>query len=1329
MIQRIRIIVLLLVGILFGAMGMCVEAAYETMPNISLSADKNAFTTDARDKNTQWYENGYEVSTGVQSSLRMPETGEHLYTYVRTGRVGVGKCIVVHKYATCIHDIYPAGNYYYGEVFGRSKCRQPYYSGWFAYCADCGEPVMDCLLYMSEKTAKQLTYLDLSMGYFYKCPHCDNLEQGVACKTHNCKAISANRYFVRYFANFGSGFMDRSIHMVNNATNYEGTEVTPQTKLNLNTFQRVGYEFVGWNTKKDGSGTFYEDGAEIYNLSMEENANVILYAQWKKSSSVLEIDPKGGRYEGKDKVVRVLGDYATEYEVKMADLTAPKGHTVHFDTASGETIKSITAEMKFSQWCQELPFFGKMEGNRYTFMGQDGSVDRITAVYVPQPIVLPEAVKEGYSFGGWFSDKECTKPVGMAGTTYTPAGDVTLYASWVELQLTADDNYVANQGKGAVNLSWCQKDNRDKVYQIFQRTDNTEWIQVSSAEEKSNHYTVSKAIDFSGRESSYMVPYTGFYRITIAGAKGADYGEYSGGNGSVVEGCFYLEKGDRLDYVIGGRNGYMGGGEATEYGNGGGYSIISHSRNGTMLIAGGGGGATPQSHGGLGGSREQNTGNSNGEKGQAGGGGGYRGGTSGEVVRHFHDETCIHEHIGNSSTYGGCYTVKKICGSRIFERIEMGQGFYYGNISDTGEHIYCARCGSYECPGHSYSIWGYRCSKCSKVYEQKQVECTVMSSYEPGCGKSEKPTCGRENGEILRSNKAYGGSNYVNDMYCIDYDEVQGANGKDGFLRIASSNIGVLNTNFLNGVQATDTASPDIIDMTKVCKTVVGESEIRISFEKPADNGTKYYHQVKSFSKDTQELLCISNQTVNTLTSGVVGYYYVLSDLDKLTVSSSHNYLKEVGENPFLTVPLTEGKRYLHIAAVDRAGNIGPAISIMISKQESLYWPLVTMPLVCKEGGNVFPAAQDATYYVKADDRTNVMVVLEGVMCGTAREDYQINETNFIMENVNKKQSLGMLSIYIPNEEGVTVGCHTYPLQQLQKKVFRESGIRDNSYTIAKRSDLCKRMEVVQGFCLSPELDGQKIQLIPQVAAVGTTETTYSKDEEDRKNSLYLVADAKAPTVKGIDELQNIEVIEFSEREEVTFDITAMDSGSGLNEFYVEVNNHDNGSVQRFGDDSNKGRIKLVISEEDLIFQGDFTVLVYASDHVGNEFLASNDILGVGLDAGIEKILEPDTTVFKRGESGILHIKTIGYVEKVEINYPEFFLQDNDALPQTIHYEIPSYQKIEEIPFMVPLDMPDGEAYISVKAYKSGTTLEETPQIITIKVEGSILDEIRTRLR
>lgn len=55
-------------------------------------------------------------------------------------------------------------------------------------------------------------------------------------------------------------------------------------KLSQNKFKRNGYKFVGWNTKKDGSGTAYKDLASVKNLAKKHGSTVVLYARWVKKS-------------------------------------------------------------------------------------------------------------------------------------------------------------------------------------------------------------------------------------------------------------------------------------------------------------------------------------------------------------------------------------------------------------------------------------------------------------------------------------------------------------------------------------------------------------------------------------------------------------------------------------------------------------------------------------------------------------------------------------------------------------------------------------------------------------------------------------------------------------------------------------------------------------------------------------------------------------------------------------------------------------------------------------------------------------------------------------
>ena len=76
-------------------------------------------------------------------------------------------------------------------------------------------------------------------------------------------------YIIAFDANKGEGSME-SMSMANGE---------PKS-LAEKTFMRTGYAFSGWNTKPDGTGDFYADGASVLNLAETPGDTVILYAQW-----------------------------------------------------------------------------------------------------------------------------------------------------------------------------------------------------------------------------------------------------------------------------------------------------------------------------------------------------------------------------------------------------------------------------------------------------------------------------------------------------------------------------------------------------------------------------------------------------------------------------------------------------------------------------------------------------------------------------------------------------------------------------------------------------------------------------------------------------------------------------------------------------------------------------------------------------------------------------------------------------------------------------------------------------------------------------------------
>ena len=149
------------------------------------------------------------------------------------------------------------------------------------------------------------------------------------------------------------------------------------------------------------------------------------------------------------------------------------------------------------------------------------------------------------------------------------------------------------------------------------------------------------------------------------------------------------------------------------------------------------------------------------------------------------------------------------------------------------------------------------------------------------------------------------------------------------------------------------------------------------------------------------------------------------------------------------------------------------------------------------------------------------------------------------------------------------------------------------------------------------------------------------------------------------------------------------------------------------------------------MFSGDFTVIGYAADHVGNENRICYGTTEFALESSVQRILEPQDPVFKRGESGILTFTTWGYADRVEVIFPECMSVLDPELDRVYEYtDSPGYRITEQLQFMVPLQTPENQKLeITVRAYKGDKKLEDHPTISVIGVSGNVLDELRTRLR
>ena len=1341
-----------------------------------------------------WYPMGTTITTGIASSLRALTVGEHYYDVHRTGEIPVGKWVVSWERGQCIHSANQKHEWK-GLAVGDNICKGAYYSGWYGYCADCGQLLLNAYIYAPRDRMETLRYVNADYGYYYVCqnPACHHLENEGYAQPHVCKQVSANRYVVKYDGNGAaplpsgdyadvSGRMLNSLHMYNNATEFEGMEVNPVTHLTKCSYTRKSYDFVGWNTEPDGSGIAFSDGQEIFNLTeynyLDENREpdprgyVILYAQWVETASTLRIDPVDGTYDGKEGVTEICQGYGTNYLVDAEKVTAKSLHKVSFEVNGGSSLQPVEVPRKFMGWKQEAPFSGKMRGDVYYFTARNGNVDLLMATYENTEIILPTPTKKGFLFGGWFEDPECErKPVGFGGDPYLTKADVTLYASWSKLTLWSKENYEANDRKGAVDLSWEQPDAVPKAYKLYQSTDGITYTQLEDLGEGGIDSTV-KEFAYSGSIKSYTIPSTGFYELEAYGAQGGQdiASGKRGGSGGKVSARFYLRKGDVLTIQVGGSGGYGGGGSADAYGKGGGATTIRSANEGILIVAGGGGGATEYADGGIGGSELglRVDGLPEGEGGNAGGGGGYVGGMAGVVERHYHSDACKLDHVhgpecyeekkeecichitrngiyGVGWTYAGtaaseyCPVCKKVTGKVVFHyhvrHDSCGAPDWGGECTNSGYGEYftqstrhaCAECGYLfvQFPGYDDND-----AYLSHTYHKKAMHLICPIDLLHGC------KYGYEEGQVLCNAASFGGSSFISEA-AIAGEQTAGVRLGNGMAVIRSVSIGMSYEQKLDGVAAPDLAAPDAIDEGTVWWDVITGELVDLHWEKPVDNGTPYWFRCESYHAETEERLCVSNVTKNILITGIDGYYYVVDQNPVFTVTATN---AENAGTPHkeqrLRCRLTENEEYIHLAPVDGAGNVGDTINLKLSKAESeaLLWPVITRPIMVEAFDetqeNVY-VSPEGTTYVRADGITPFKLSFESFLMGTASEQYQITEQSFYLSYDEAGEEY-CFRTYLPKSsslESMTEAV-TLPVAQFVRQGLGEEVIlTDAGLTGAHRGLNGTWNMFWQGFFAPTETSGRCIVITPGAAAGEESEYRSSEWEDDITHATFLMADGSAPVITVNQELSTNMAINANNFTDPTLIFHAEDELSGLKEFVIRVCNQDNGDNRTyFGDES--GTIVIELDATTNLFDGDVTIELTAYDNVSNVTEIVYGKMEFELKASITRLLPPHNPLFKRGESGMLRILARGYVDRILVEFPEALMEGNEDINRIFLYEVPIYEAREELVFMIPLDLVEDGAYeVRVRAYKGLSTLEVKPQLCTINILGSVLDELRTRLR
>ena len=1342
-----------------------------------------------------WTAYGTRVETGKQSSLRSLEVGEHFYQYERSGNVPVGYWRVNHEYAGCIHF---NDTYYAGKDWTPGVCYKPYPSGWLAYCADCGNDITETLIYAEEWQIRMLGVVDTSAMYVYECPHCSSLEnQGN--QAHECKAISWNMYKVTYDDNVGAGvtgYMESSYHMYNNETMRNGEPVLPLNHLSRNNYVREGYTFVGWNTKPDGTGTFYEDGAEILNLSQydyeaDENregtdkGRITLYAQWKDTKSTLRIDPNGGKFNDKTGITSLTKGYAERENVSADRVTPPGGVPVHFDSQGGGHVDDILSTMRFSSWKQSNPFNGKVKKvsgkEYYYFYGDDGVTDTLKAMYEFCAIVLPDAPtpppgENPPSFGGWSKDPEGKYPVGKPGDLFTPIAECTLYAQWSTLVLDSVENYVANEQKGACDLTWIQPDTTEKSYKIYRSENGTDFSQLYAADIDYDNMSVDKTYDYSGAAKTFTIPYDGYYKFEAWGAQGENFTEggtlkHTGGLGGYASATFYLYKGDVITIDVGGQNGHNGGGKGEIFGNGGGMTSVSSKTYGPLLIAGGGGGASKQEDGGGGGLetslRSDNA--SIGADGSSGGGGGRIGGNAGAQKEHEHDRTCEipHEHTKEKGCYTPVYHVHtgacaswsyNYCRTEVIHKrtYELREQYYNQIINDFRDMAGNPQGGVCLGGWHTECVteWAhkYLCSWCQASYPNKCMHGTTTSCTKGGTierwdltceKKNDGHSCGFEPGQVEPASVkgAFGGSSFIKTTgvdYC-NYSMEGAKRTGNGMLKVTSYEVGFTTELKLDGAVSPDLEAPDKIEKSGVVKKAISSSEIKLTFDRPTDNGTDYWWRVDSYANATTIKLLESNITKNTLITGVKGYYYEYD----YEPTHGENYLATLvsGGNAVsykaktsdpakdsVSVTTMPSTTYLHIAPVDVAGNVGKTIDIKIDPGAQAY-PIVTDQVQIsstingRDQGTVYQSPLDGKIYVRADGAGAFKLSYNSFMDGEARANYQINRQTFAIALDTPGTESRFVS-HLPYSNPIKAGEDVVDPRTVARYMYGTSIFRDIQNFSAARYNDARKNHFEQCFAVYPSYDGKVLVVTPVAgASVGDDEddTVTSEWSDDILHSLTLYPDGKAPDILGLETLATMTTIDRN-MGLPSFHVTATDALSGVKSLKVIITNQNNG-LQKVYYPNALGEIDLDFNGPDVeLFNGDLSVEAIAIDNVGNV----NQIVYGTQVFTLDSRIKPSTV--KKGGFFTLQAVTRGFADRLVIELPPELQPGNEGLQ--LEYNYPTHVNFYESEVLlvrVPRDCPATTYTVTVRAYKNGEMLENFPQVTVL--DEYAFEDVRVRIR
>ena len=188
------------------------------------------------------------------------------------------------------------------------------------------------------------------------------------------------KYIIKFDSNDGEGTME--------SITCAGNEVC---NLPKNTFTKEGYNFTGWSTEINGE-PIYLDEMEVFNLSTENNDEVILYAMWHIESFGVEF-------------VNYDGSLIHEAEYDYGD------NIINPEDPTREGYTFIGWDTEVTEVKEDLKITALYNINNYEFsydLAGGAFNEDAPSTYTIEDVTfkIPNPIKKGYTFIGWTTTEE-----------------------------------------------------------------------------------------------------------------------------------------------------------------------------------------------------------------------------------------------------------------------------------------------------------------------------------------------------------------------------------------------------------------------------------------------------------------------------------------------------------------------------------------------------------------------------------------------------------------------------------------------------------------------------------------------------------------------------------------------------------------------------------------------------------------------------------------------------------------------------------------------------------------------------------------------------------